>query len=219
MIIKAIIFDFGRVISSQKPLSLFRAYEKNLGLESDTINRIMFESQTWQDALIGLKTAKEFWHTIGPQLGLTSRDKIDAFRRRYHAAESINTGVENIIRQLHGRFKLAVLSNSPPGLADWLTDWNIRELFDVVFCSGDEGLVKPDPAAYHLTLHRLNVIPQEAAFIDDTVGHVKAAQKLGIHGIRFTNAEDLVKELNLLLALPSNLTLDDLKKMRGSQPN
>lgn len=209
MIVKAIIFDFGRVISSQKPLSLFRAYEKDLGLECDTINQIMFESQAWQDASVGLKTAKEFWQAIGPRLGLTSRQEIDAFRRRYHADESINTGVVNLIRQLHGRFKLAVLSNSPPGLAEWLADWKIGDLFDVVFCSGDEGVVKPDPAAYHLTLQRLNIIPREAAFIDDTIGHVRAAQKLGIHGIKFTSAEDLVKELNQLLALPANLTLDD----------
>jgi len=209
MIVKAIIFDFGRVISSQKPLSLFRAYEKDLGLEFDTINQIMFESQAWQDALIGRTTAKEFWQAIGPQLGLTSRQKIDAFRRRYHADESINPGVVNLIRQLHGRFKLAVLSNSPPGLAEWLADWKICDLFDVVFCSGDEGLVKPDPAAYQLTLQRLNIIPQEAAFIDDTTGHVRAAQKLGIHGIKFADAEDLIKELNRLLALPANLILED----------
>jgi len=48
-----------------------------------------------------------------------------------------------------------------------------------------------------------------AAFIDDTIGHVRAAQKLGIHGIKFTSAKDLVRELNQLLALPANLTLDD----------
>jgi putative hydrolase of the HAD superfamily len=209
MIVKAIIFDFGRVISSQKPLSLFRVYEKDLGLECDTINQIMFESQAWQDASVGLKTANEFWQAIGPRLGLTSRLEIDAFRRRYHADESINTGVVNLIRQLHGRFKLAVLSNSPPGLAEWLADWKIGDLFDVVFCSGDEGVVKPDPAAYHLTLQRLNIRPQEATFIDDTIGHVRAAQKLGIHGIKFTSAEDLVKELNQVLALTENLTLDD----------
>ena len=209
MIVKAIIFDFGRVISSQKPLSLFRVYEKDLGLECDTINQIMFESQAWQDASVGLKTANEFWQAIGPRLGLTSRQEIDAFRRRYHADESINTGVVNLIRQLHDRFKLAVLSNSPPGLAEWLGDWKIGDLFDVVFCSGDEGVVKPDPAAYNLTLQRLNIIPQEAAFIDDTIGHVRAAQKLSIHGIKFTSAEDLVKELNQLLTLPANLTLDD----------
>jgi putative hydrolase of the HAD superfamily len=203
-LIKAVIFDFGRVISSQKPVSLFRAYEDDLGLAPGTINQIMFESQAWRDALIGRITAKTFWHRIGPALGLESRAKINDFRKRYHAAESIDRGVLNLIRQLHGQYKLAVLSNSPPGLTDWLSDWGILDLFDVVYCSGDEGMVKPQPAAYNSTLKRLRTLPHEAVFIDDTIGHVEAAQSLGLHGIWFTNAEQLELELGALLTLQKN---------------
>jgi putative hydrolase of the HAD superfamily len=202
--IKAVIFDFGRVISSQKPDSLFRTYEHDLGLAPETINQIMFESQAWRDALIGRCSAREFWYRIGPAIGLESLDKIDDFRKRYHAAESIDRGVLSLIRQLHGRYKLAILSNSPPGLAQWLSAWGILDLFNVVYCSGDEGMIKPDPAVYHATLNRLGTLPHEAMFIDDTIGHVKAAQSLGIHGIEFTNAEQLALELDGLLTLQKN---------------
>jgi putative hydrolase of the HAD superfamily len=202
--IKAVIFDFGRVISSQKPDSLFRTYEDDLGLAPETINQIMFESQAWRDALIGRCSAREFWYRIGPAIGLESLDKIDDFRKRYHAAESIDRGVLSLIRQLHGRYKLAILSNSPPGLAQWLSAWGILDLFNVVYCSGDEGMIKPDPAVYHATLNRLGTLPHEAVFIDDTIGHVKAAQSLGIHGIEFTNAEQLALELDGLLTLQKN---------------
>ena len=200
-LIKAVIFDFGRVISAQKPVSLFRAYEEDLGLAPDTINQIMFESQAWQDALIGRISAEEFWYMIGPALGLESREKIDGFHRRYHADESIDRGVLTLIRQLHGRYKLAVLSNSPLGLAEWLSNWGIYDLFDVVYCSGDEGMIKPDPAVYNSTLKRLGTLPHEAVFIDDTIGHVKAAQSLGIHGILFTESEQLELELSRLLTI------------------
>ena len=197
--IKAVIFDFGRVISSQKPKSLFRKYENDLGLTPDSINDIMFGSSLWQEALLGQRTAKEFWYAIGPELGLDSDDQIDEFQYRYHADESINTGVSNIIRQLHGRYKLAVLSNYPPGLKRWLASWELLDLFDEVFCSGDEGLVKPDPAAYSLTLRRLNVRPKEAVFIDDTAGHVEAARNLEIHGIIFSDVVGLERDLRRLL--------------------
>ena len=200
-LIKAIIFDFGRVISSQKPDSLFRAYEDDLGLVPGTINDIMFESKAWRDALIGRSSTKEFWQAIGPALGLESRAKINDFRKRYHADESIDKGVLNLIRRLHGRYKLAVLSNSPPGLADWLSEWGILDLFNVIYCSGDEGMVKPQPTAYNSTLKRLGTSPCEAVFIDDTIGHVEAAQSLGMHGIRFTNAEQLKLELSRLLTI------------------
>jgi len=197
--IKAIIIDFGRVLSRQKPPSLFRRYEEDLGLEPDTINAVMFDSRAWQDALVGRKTAEEFWRAIGPELGLHTPAAIDAFRRRYHADEALNHGVVDLLRRLHGRNLLAVLSNNPPGLDQWLRDWGIRELFDVVFCSGDEGLVKPEAAAYHAVLERLKVKPEEGVFIDDTLEHVLAARELGMPGVLFTTAEALAEQLADLL--------------------
>ncbi|MCX7682238.1 MAG: HAD family phosphatase, partial [Anaerolineae bacterium] len=162
--IRAVIFDFGRVISAQKPPSLFRQYEMELGLPPDTINATMFGSQAWQEALVGRKTEEAFWAEIGPALGLHTREAIEAFRLRYHADEKPNEAVIELIRRLHSRYKLAVLSNAPPGLSQWLADWGILDLFDVVFCSGDEGVAKPERAAFEVTLERLGVMPEEALF-------------------------------------------------------
>jgi len=197
--IKAIIFDFGRVISAQKPPSLFRNYEMDLGLPTGSINSIMFDSKIWQDTLLGRKTWEEFWNAIGPELGLNSHEKIDAFRNRYRADETINTDVLKLIQKLYGRYRLAVLSNAPPGLSQWLAEWRILDFFDLVFCSGDEGVVKPDAKPFELTLERLGVQPGEAVFIDDTVENVEAARQMGLHGILFTTAEVLENELEDLL--------------------
>jgi len=197
--IKGIIFDFGRVISAQKPPSLFSSYEDQLGLEPGTINTIMFNSKAWEDALLGSKTVEEFWHEIGPDLNLNTPTEIDAFRRRYQSDEAINHSVLALMQSLHGRHKLAVLSNSPPGLSQWLADWHMLDLFDTVFCSGDEGVVKPELATFEITLQRLGVAPEQAVFIDDTMEHVEASRKMGLHGILFTTAEALEEELAGLL--------------------
>jgi putative hydrolase of the HAD superfamily len=201
--IKAIIFDFGRVISAQKPSSLFRIYEGELGLAPGELNRVMFGSPTWQETLLGRRSLDDYWREVGPMLGLDSAEAIHAFRQRYFGDESIDPGVQSLIQDLYGRYKLAVLSNSPPRLGKWLADWGILDLFDVVVCSGDEGLVKPDPAIFDLTLARLDVAAEEAVFIDDTPGHVQAARDLGIHGIHFTNSEVLTRDLNILLECKS----------------
>jgi epoxide hydrolase-like predicted phosphatase len=198
-VIKAVIFDFGRVISVQKPPFLFHTYERDLGLAPDTINAIMFQSEAWEEALLGRKTVEEFWQAIGPELGLKAAADIEAFHRRYHADEAINEGVLRLIHRLHGRYKVAVLSNSPPGLSRWLESWEILGLFHVVFCSGDEGIVKPDPRAFARTLERLGVKPEEALFIDDTVEHVNAARALGLRGLVFTTAERLEQDVTDLL--------------------
>mgnify|MGYP001816880166 FL=1 len=197
--IKAVIFDFGRVISTQKPMALFEGYEQELGLAPGVLNRVMFGSEAWDEVLVGRKNLDEYWLEIGPELGLHTRQEIHAFRYRYFADEAINEGVLESILQLHGRYKLAVLSNAPPRLTKWLADWDILHLFDVVVCSGEEGMVKPDPAIYKLTLARLGVEPGEAVFIDDSPGHVAAARAHGLHGVHFTTAAALADELGTLL--------------------
>ena len=202
--IRAVIFDFGRVISAQKPESLFHGYEQELGLTSGTINTIMFASSAWQDALLGKMTTAEYWRAIGPQLGLHSLRQIEDFRRRYYADEKINARVLNLIGRLWGRYKLAVCSNSPPGLGQWLTEWDIDQLFDVVFCSGDEGIVKPDPTAYQVTVERLGVKPCEAVLVDDTLENVEAACRYGLKAIHFNDGPSLERALSIILSLPED---------------
>jgi len=171
-------------------------------LTPGTINSIMFESSAWQDALLGRKTTAQFWRAIGPRLGLHSARQIDDFRRRYYADEKIDSHVRKLIGGLFGTYKLAVCSNSPPGLKHWLADWGIDHLFDVIFCSGDEGIVKPDPAAYRTTLARLGVEPFEAVFVDDARENVEAAGKQGLKAIHFTDGAALEKALSKILPLP-----------------
>ncbi len=197
--IRAVIFDFGRVISTPRPAAQFEAYENELGIARGSINRIMFDSPAWQEALVGRRTMKSFWYCIGASLGLDTPDAVDGFRRRYYGDEAVNREVLDIIRQLHGSYRLAVLSNHPPGLDRWLADWDLCRYFEVLYVSGDEGCAKPEPAAYRVTLDRLGVRPPEAVFIDDTAGHVEAARALGIHGIVFTHARQLARDLAALL--------------------
>jgi putative hydrolase of the HAD superfamily len=159
----------------------------------------MFNSNAWREALVGGKTVEEFWQEIGAELNLNTPAEIDAFRHRYHSDEAINQPIFHLLQELNGRYKLAVLSNSPPGLSRWLADWNLLDLFDTVFCSGDEGVVKPEPAAFATVLQRLGVKPEEAIFIDDTAEHIMAARKMGLQGIPFTTATALREELACLL--------------------
>jgi len=193
--INTLVFDFGRVISAPKPLSLFHDYEKGLGLKPDSINDIMFSSRAWQKALTGSLTEKEYWYAIGPDLGLCTPEAIDSFRHRYRADERINAGILDLLETVYGRYKLALLSNWPSGLKQWLNDWRIHHFFDQVFCSGDEGLAKPDPAAYRKVLKRIDSRPEEAVFIDDTLENVEASRSVGMHGIVFTTVPELRKEL------------------------
>ena len=48
--------------------------------------------------------------------------------------------------------------------------------------SGEAGYAKPDQRIYHAALRQLAASPGRALFIDDTPGHVAAAEALGLAG-------------------------------------
>ena len=55
---------------------------------------------------------------------------------------------------------------------------------DVVVDSSEEGIRKPDPRIFTLTLERLGVVDAtRAVFLDDFDGNVAAAAALGMHTI------------------------------------
>lgn len=71
----------------------------------------------------------------------------------------------------------------------------IKVLRDVVV-SGDEGMVKPDPRIYDLTLARMgNPDPARVLFIDDREENIAAARAKGMQGHVFDGAAGLEARL------------------------
>ena len=63
--------------------------------------------------------------------------------------------------------------------------------FRDILVSGEEKLLKPDPAIYYRALDRFGLKPAEALFIDDRLINVEGAHAVGMHAHLFTDAEDL----------------------------
>jgi 2-haloacid dehalogenase len=72
---------------------------------------------------------------------------------------------------------------------------HLFDRFRDVVVSGNEKLVKPDPAIYRLALERFGLAPHEAVFVDDNADNVAAAAALGIAAVHFTDADALRREL------------------------
>ncbi|HYE44836.1 MAG TPA: HAD family phosphatase [Caulobacter sp.] len=56
-----------------------------------------------------------------------------------------------------------------------------------VVVSGDEGLIKPDPAIYRLACARAGLAAEELLFVDDSAANIEAARALGFHVLHFTD--------------------------------
>jgi len=91
-----------------------------------------------------------------------------------------------------------------------ITNWNqhkFREArslfgfldrFDGIIVSGDEGLLKPDPAIFQLLFDRYALRGEDCVFIDDTMKNVKGAEAVGMHALLFEMPEKLVDDLRTL---------------------
>ena len=67
--------------------------------------------------------------------------------------------------------------------------------FDGVLVSGEERIIKPDPAIFRLLLDRFGLDPQATFYVDDSPVNVAAARELGFDAVRFTEPERLRRDL------------------------
>ena len=69
------------------------------------------------------------------------------------------------------------------------------EWFDGVLISGEERMIKPDPAIFRLLLDRFGLDPGATFYIDDSPANVAAADRLGFDALRFTSPAQLRRDL------------------------
>lgn len=79
-----------------------------------------------------------------------------------------------------------------------LAESALFDRFQGIVVSGEERLVKPDPAIYALAMTRFGLTPGEALFVDDRPENVAAAEAAGMIGHVFKAAAALRAELERL---------------------
>jgi 2-haloacid dehalogenase len=107
-------------------------------------------------------------------------------------------GVHALVEALdEGGVPLFIITNFS---ADFWPPFREREdaflrRFQGIVVSGEEKLLKPDPALYYRALDRFGLRPSEALFVDDRKINVEAAEAVGMHGHLFTGADRLRRHL------------------------
>jgi 2-haloacid dehalogenase len=119
--------------------------------------------------------------------------------RRHFAASLVGEvpGTADVVRDLHrGGVPLW-------GLTNWSSElyphaparFEVLALLEGVVVSGQEGVAKPDAAAYERVAQRSGLPLDRLVFVDDKEVNVEAARALGMDGIVFTDAERLRVDL------------------------
>lgn len=193
--IKNIIFDFGGVLIDWNPRYLYSKVFNDEGRMEHFLREIC--SQEWNEKQDAGRTFSEGIKELIAEHPEMSAE-ITLFHERWDEMVGGEVkGTSDILYQLKS------LGFVLYGLTNWSGEMfpSVKEKFpffkelDGIVVSGDEKLLKPDPAIFNLLTLRYGIKPEESLFIDDNKINIEAAKNLGFEVIRFESAEQLSNEL------------------------
>lgn len=98
--------------------------------------------------------------------------------------ERLYPQVPQILNIFCEKYKLGIIANQSLGTEERLVRYGIRDYFDIVLASAEEGIAKPDVRIFEKALQQANCLPQEACMIGDRLDNdVIPAAKLGMYTI------------------------------------
>ena len=208
---KAVIFDFGGVITSS-PFEAFNAFEVERGYLKNIIRRINSTNPN------------------GNAWALFERNEIDAgqFDEMFTAEAAARNHVirgSDVLALLSGSIRPAMVAKIDACKAAGLkvgcltnnvqtghgagmagSDAKAGEIaaimakFDVVIESSKVGLRKPDPRIYAMVCEQLGVEPTECIYLDDLGINCKPAASMGMHAIKVESEAQALADLDALLS-------------------
>ena len=200
---KALIFDYGGVIEGPIDDAAFQSDLAALATQygfhdGRDLWHHLYVSPAWEQAKRGKISRDAFWEDRLSSLGLETQPQRDEFIHLLHQHRNIRPEMRNLLAELGGVCRLAILSNTARrDFAQYLAEKReLSNLFDVVISSAEVGLAKPEPEIYLLVLTSLHLSASEVVFIDDLVRNTTAAEQLGISSIFFTSPAQLRAEMN-----------------------
>jgi putative hydrolase of the HAD superfamily len=114
-----------------------------------------------------------------------------------HPLGSVKTfpEVQQVLRALKERYKLALITNVPSSLTleyvdAGLRELNIHEYFDVVLVSSVVGINKPGEEIFTIALEQLHVKSEEAMMIGNTIAtDIFGGNRMGLTTVLVQRAE------------------------------
>jgi putative hydrolase of the HAD superfamily len=209
--LRAVIFDYGMVLTGQPSAEAHDAMLRITGLPHDQFEVIYWADRHAYDE--GKLTGLQFWQNLirdaKLNLDATAIDELNLQDARMWTTQ--NPAMLAWQQQLkQDGIKTAILSNmGDTVLANIEREFDWLPRFDVLVWSYQHNMAKPDPAIYRLTLDQLQTRPEEALFIDDKAANIDAARALGIVGIQFSTIENLRRDL-VAAGLDKDLPLPEL---------
>src|SRR3989442_12449180 len=144
--IRAIFFDFGGVLLKTFDGVDHDAIEAEFGLEAKMLGKCVYRDSRYMDFQVGKCTYDEWTHSIRealtPLVAERADQVVDAFLQ---APRTFNQDVLSLVKRLHGRYTLGIISNTTPRMEARLRQrFDLTDLFEVGGGSGSLCIAKAD---------------------------------------------------------------------------
>lgn len=198
MSIDTIVFDVGNVLIRWDPRFLYRK------LFTDAEAMESFLTEVCTDAWNVEQDRGRLWaDAVAERIALFPQHEelIRAYADRWH--EMVPGAIEETVVILEGLRSagvptFAITNFSTEKFAEAQARFPFLRDFRDVVVSGEERLLKPDPAIYHVLLERNGLDAARCLFIDDSEKNVRGAEAVGMRAHHFRDAATLGAELRRL---------------------
>lgn len=197
-----VVFDLGRVLLNWDPYLLFR----EIMPDEARLQRFVTEVFTLE-WLLARDRGSSFAEGAAeaslryPEFAMELR----ALDERWHdTLPNVIEGTAQIVEELHqaGVPLYSITNFNDEKFRETLPRFPVLRRFRDIVVSGDEHLLKPEAAIYHVLLERNGLAAEDCLFIDDNIDNVRGAEAVGMSAHHFTSPQVLRRELVQRRILP-----------------
>lgn len=195
--IQAVIFDLGRVlVNVDITRGIFGLFGHSLANGTEAAVAQMMREPAYAAYNAGKLTPQQFYEAMKTKFSL----EVDfaEFARLWCDVFDSMAGMDELVKQLHGKVRLGLLSDTDP------MHWNyIRERFafisliDRPTLSFETGFRKPTKEAYLVAVRNVGVAASQCLYVDDLMENVRGAIDAGLEAVQFKGTDILSQEMRI----------------------
>ncbi len=193
--IKAVIFDLGRVIV---PFDFTRGYariETMTGIPAADVPGLIRPTGLVERLESGQIAPRDFVNQLSTLLGLhcTYEEFCDIWTSIFLPDTLIP---ESLLKGIAARYRLVLLSNTNAIHFEMIrANYPLLRHFHALVLSHEVGAMKPSPLIYERAVQAAGCLPEECFFADDIPEYVAGALRYGIDAVQFQSATQIETEL------------------------
>ncbi len=191
--IRNIVFDMGNVLMRFDG-PYFSAQFTDCEADAAALNRALFGSTTWSLLDSGTISYDTMLRVARAHLDERLCPNLEACFAGWAAysspIEETNALAAELKREGYGIY---LLSNAGTRIHEQLNHMPAWELMDGAVVSGQERMMKPDPAIYQLLCERYDLVPGECLFVDDNADNCEGARVVGMQAVLYTGDASVIR--------------------------